>query len=194
MGRILRSLGMLLVLLLTVAASPSPNLDHSNYLPVIIWPRVCPPIRVFDYEGQEQDWAWLQETFGAVSIQAGSGSLCASELRAVKDDATLMVRVLDAQGQPVEGITVVFYWPDAPALPPELVGCFELGVYAATKYYPDPGVGTVGFGMGPGAYYQPPAAGPHTVWVGVNGSECVLGLGMLWGTNHYHLDPTFVVR
>jgi hypothetical protein len=192
----LRYSGLLLVMVLgfstSVASSATPY-DHQAYLPLVMRPAGCPPVRVFDYDGNEQDWAWLVQTFGAVVILSGTGSACAVELRAKKDDSTLLVTVLDSGGQPLGGITVVFHWPGAPSLPPDLVGCYDEGVYGVTKQAPDPAAGTVGFGMGQGAYYDPPAGGPHTVWVGVAGSDCISGLGMLANTNHYHLDPTFAL-
>ena len=161
---------------------------------------LCPPVRVYDYDGTERDWDWLVATFGNVWVDPGDGSACLAELRAIHDDATLNVRVRDSAGQPVDGIPVIFHWPDAPLLPPELVGCYDRGVYGSTgegykplwsQVYSDPG--TVGFGMGSGAFYCPPAGGPHTVWAGVEGSDCVHGLGMLCWTNHDHVDPTFVL-
>ena len=157
----------------------------------------CGAVRVFDYDGIEQDWDWLVETFGNVWVEPGDGSACLTELHAIRDDATLNVRVEDAQGNPVDGIQVVFHWPDAPLLPPELVGCYDRGVYGATgekigqQIESEPGM--IGFGMGSGAFYCPPSGGPHTVWVGIAGSDCVHGLGMLCWTNHYHVNPTFVL-
>jgi hypothetical protein len=181
-----------------IVRSADPPYDHFSYIPMVTGVRApqCGIVRVFDYDGNERDWDWLVEEFGAVWIEAGSGSACVTELRAIKGQSALTVWVKDTEEQPVGGVPVVFYWPDAPPLlpdHPELVGCFDLGVFGFTKQYPDPAAGSVGFGMGEGAWYCPPDGGPHTVWVGVEGSDCVHGLGMLCGTNHYHVNPTFML-
>ncbi|HNS50217.1 MAG TPA: hypothetical protein PKO09_03460 [Anaerolineae bacterium] len=180
----------------------APPSDPASRLPsrIASATSLCPPVRVYDYDGTERDWDWLVTTFGAVWVEPGDGSACLAELRAIHDDATLNVRVRDSDGQPADGIPVIFHWPDAPFLPPELVGCYDRGVYGITgeghksawaQIDSDPG--SVGFGMGGGAFYCPPSGGPHTVWTGVEGSDCVHGLGMLCWTNHDHVDPTFVL-
>lgn len=50
--------------------------------------------------------------------------------------------------------------------------------------------GVVGFGMGPGAYYTPPAGGPH--WVTVGGGH-LYGIGMIALSNHEHVDAVFIM-
>jgi len=193
---------ILAVLLLVALARPSgivrsadPPYDHWAYLPMVLRAPEphCGVVRVFDYDGVERDWGWLVEEFGAVWIEAGSGSACVVELRAIRDDNTLIIRVVDSLGQPVGGVPVVFHYTTAPLLPPELVGCYDRGDYADTKYPPDGGAGSAGFGMYDGAWYCPPGGGPHTVWVGIGGSDCVHGLGMLCGRNHWHVNPTFML-
>jgi hypothetical protein len=177
-----------------IARSAGQEDDHFSYLPLVLRapePQ-CPPMRIFDRYGVERDWAWLEATFGYVSIEQGSGSACVVELRDELGPATITVRVVDTAGEPLGGITVIWYWPDANFLPPELVGCFDRGDIGVTKT-DGPDKGTVGFGMGGGSYYDWPGPGPHTVWVGVQGSDCVHGLGMLSLTNHRHLNPTFML-
>ncbi len=177
-----------------IARSDEPS-DQVRYPTMAMSPldSPCGTVRVLDYDGVERDWDWLVATFGDVWVEPGDGSACLTELRAIRDDSTLNVRVEDAEGRPVDGIPVVFHWSDAPLLPPELVGCYDRGVYGGTGEHIESEPGTVGFGMGSGAFYCPPSGGPHTVWVGIEGSDCVHGLGMLCWTNHYHVNPTFVL-
>lgn len=140
-----------------VGRAPRPRASPASRVASVA--SLCPPVRVYDYDGTERDWDWLVATFGNVWVEPGDGSACLAELRAIHDDATLNVRVRDSAGQPVDGIPVIFHWPDAPLLPPELVGCYDRGVYGSTgegykplwsQVYSDPG--TVGFGMGSGAF------------------------------------------
>ena len=146
-----------------------------------------PALTIYDLSGQEQDWNWLIETFGAVTLTRGSGAAHVAVLRAVEGPTALVVRVETATGSPVEGIPVVFHWPDAPYLAPEQQACgLERGIVGYTNAN-----GDVGFGMGGGAYYFPPSGGPHTVWLALDGTDCLGGLGMLGGTNHIHLDSVW---
>lgn len=110
--------------------------------------------------------------------------------------AVIIVKVLDGDGNPQEGIAVPWYWPDAMlrdtclppnGLPPEI----------PVLRFDGPGItnaaGDMGAAMGSGAYYFPPNIGPHAVWICVPGvaTQFVIGLGMLGGTNHFSLWPTF---
>jgi hypothetical protein len=193
---------ILAVLLLVALASPGvarsadPPYDHWTYVPLVqrAPESQCGVARVFDYDGNERGWDWLVEEFGAVWIGSGNGSACVTELRAKEHTyAALVIRVRNPQGEPVGGVPVVNHWPDADPLPRELVGCYDNGDHTLTKYPPDDGAGNAEFGIGGGSYYFPPEGGPHTVWVGVAGSDCVYGLGMLGGTEHNHLEPTYLL-
>jgi hypothetical protein len=150
-------------------------------------PPELPPLVILDLNGVQRDWNWLRDTFGNVNLyRAGAGTayrVCV--LKAIEGPATLVAKVTD-DGQPLVGITVIRYWPGAPQLPPELVGWFDRGIYAQTKAN-----GEVGFGMGGGDYYQPPGGGASAIWVHGLPSDLVTGLGMLWATNHIHLDTEF---
>lgn len=141
----------------------------------------CGELAIYDLEGQPQDWAWLQETFGAVVLERGDGSACVSELRAIEGPATLVVNV----GEP--GIPVVFFWPGAPELAPEMWACgLTQGLIIYSKEN-----GKAGLAMGGGSYYWPPGGGPHTIWIPTAGTDCLSGLGMLGETNHRHLDSVW---
>lgn len=150
-------------------------------------PPELPPLVILDLSGVQRDWNWLRDTFGNVNIyRAGAGTayrVCV--LKAIEGPATLVVKVTD-DGQPLEGLTVIRYWPGAPYLLPDLVGWFDRGVYGQTNAN-----GEIGFGMGTGDYYQPPGGGASAIWVHGLPSDLVTGLGMLWGTNHIHLDTEF---
>jgi hypothetical protein len=146
-----------------------------------------PVLTIYDLGGQEQDWNWLTDTFGAVTVARGSGAAHVAVLRAIEGPTALVIHVETATGTPVEGIPVVFNWPDAPYLAPEQQACgLDRGIVGYTN-----GNGDVGFGMGGGAYYFPPSGGPHAVWLAMAGTDCLGGLGMLGGTNHIHLDSVW---
>jgi len=153
--------------------------------------------RVYDQQGGEQDWDWLVANFGAVSLERAETLAGASQvyhivkLQDVEGPAVQTAYVVDSQGVPLEKITVVRYWPDAPGLPewqPPTSRWRDRGVHGETKK-----TGEIGFGMGYGDYYFPPAGGASAMWVaGETGpSDWIGGLGMLGGSNHRHLDVTF---
>jgi hypothetical protein len=199
-GRILALAGMAAVLTLvlsnvplqsatgaTVSAAPAAvEQEFRTFLPLLIRPRQA-SIAIYDLGGVEQDWDWLTETFGAVTLDRGTGSASVHELRAIEGPATLVVRIEDADGNALEGVPVVFYWPDAPMLLPEQQACgLDRGLIIPTKSN-----GNAEFAMGGGSYYFPPGGGPHVVWVPTGGTDCLGGLGMLGGTNHTHLDSVW---
>jgi hypothetical protein len=190
-GRIIVRLAILVVLLPAPVALSAPS-EYGVYLPAILKPP-CGPVRVFDKDGDERDWDWLQQTFGPVWIQMGDGAACLTELRDEEGPISTTVQLLDADGQPKGGVTVVLYYSSAPVLPPELVGCYDRGVYGQTKSPPDPAAGTIGFDIS-GGFYAPPDIGGFTIWIGTTGSDCIHGIGWLVYTNHRHLNPTFQLR
>jgi hypothetical protein len=170
-------------------------------------------MRILDEYGRERDWAWLEQTFGPVVIHPAAPGLGwrLVEMRADRDlvlaenesvtatigplaAPTIMAKALAADGRPVAELWLAWYWPDAPenagSMPPN-------GLPAGMRpgRADRPGVtnfnGDVGFAMGPGAYYFPPAIGPHAVWCWGMNSDVVFGLGMLGATNHDHLNLVF---
>jgi lysozyme len=120
-------------------------------------------LKILDASGNLRDWAWLTETFGLTAANIEQGDLWrVTQLQEGGPSASLLVY------GPVDTL-VTFGWPDGSAQGP-----------VEAK-------GSIGFGMGSGAYYFPPATGPHWVVVG----DCsVDGLGMLGGTEHRHIDVT----
>jgi hypothetical protein len=159
-------------------------------------------IKVFDWQGQQRDLAYLKGKYGNFIIQpaaAGEGSaFYITVLREkVNTAATVVVRVTDANGVPLQDIRIAWYWPDAPAdpnagpmgsVPPQM----RPNRCVNGMSNPD---GDVGFGMGHGAYYFPNQGqiGPHAAWIyGTNTrSDLILGLGMVGGTNHDHFDVEY---
>ncbi len=142
-------------------------------------------MRIVDQDGNERDQAWLQQEFGAVEIKAGEGPFSLAELHEAVGPSALVVTLRDEQGAPLQGIKVAFYWPDAPQ--DGAAGWYGRCVWGTTN-----DAGAVGFGMGGGAWYKPPEGGPHAVWVyGDQQSDLVGGLGMVFGSDHRHLDVTF---
>ena len=148
-----------------------------------------PALAIYDLDGTEQGEAWLMETFGAVTLERGTGTASVRVLRAVEGPSTLVVRIENAGGDPLEDVPVVFHWPGADVLLPEQQACgLDRGLVIPSKSN-----GNAEFGMGPGAYYFPPSGGPHGVWVVAEGTDCLGGLGMLGGTNHIHLDSVWTM-
>lgn len=141
-------------------------------------------MQVIDANGQSRDSGWLYSVFGPVDIRsAPTGSAYrVVELREVVGPATIVVTVLDANGQPVPNVPVVWSWPDAPV--DASLGWDGKGVVGPTNAN-----GDVGFGMGKGAYYFPPTKGPHSVFM--TAGDYVGGLGMIGLTNHRHIDVVY---
>lgn len=171
------------------AANSNGEMVPQAWLPIVQRQEVPtgPELTIYDKYGTAQDWDWLVANFGAVTLQGGSGAASVRVLREVEGPTTLVVRVENADGDPMENVPVVFYWPDAPLLPPEQQACgLTRGEVILTKSN-----GNAEFSMGPGAYYFPPDGGPHVAWVVAEGTDCLGGLGMLGGTNHIHLDSVW---
>jgi len=154
-----------------------------------------------DKYGEIQDWAWLVAHYGPLVIHSnfdGPGWRIV-ELRENADimlaPAVIIARFLNADGSPAVGQAVCWYWPDA-AEQPGCVPANGLAPGILPGRYAGPGKtndnGDIGFAMGDGAYYFPPAIGPHALWpCCADNAESILGLGMLGGTNHSHMDVVY---
>jgi len=151
-------------------------------------------LKIYDQQGQEQDWDWLVANFGAVNLEraeipAGvTQAFRIVKLLDVLGPASQVVKVVDQDDNPMEGLTIVRHWPDAPELPqwPAPTSRWRSrGVFGPTKSN-----GDIGFGMGHGDYYFPPKGGSSAVWVADQRgpSDLIHGLGMIGATNHRHLD------
>ena len=163
-------------------------------------------LKIYDVDGDEQDWTWLTANFGDVRISDVDGMAWrVSKIQEVIGPSALVATLTTLDGTPIRGIKVAWYWPDAdfdpnagPAtgLPPGVIP--NRCVYGTTE-----ASGAIGFGMGGGAYYWPPpleappgkaTVGPHALWIYGTGtrSQVVTGLGMIGGTTHRHLDFWFI--
>jgi hypothetical protein len=132
------------------------------------------------------------------TLRGTSAEAAWREAVAVRADAALVVRVLDSAGRPLQGQGVAYYWPDAPVdagagpaggvIPGMVPGRALLGITSDT--------GSVGLGMGRGAYFWPGSGeiGPHAIWMhgAATRSDIILGAGMVAMTNHYHYDVEFM--
>lgn len=152
---------------------------------------------VYDKHDQLQTWDWLVENHGAISFQradpADGQVYRLVELRESEGPAVLVASVRNPDGAGLEGIDVARYWPDALPLPDRPAPAsrwHQRGVYGPTNAN-----GDIGYGLGSGDYYYPPHAGASAIWVfdASAPSDVASGLGMLGGTNHLHLNPTFVL-
>jgi hypothetical protein len=155
------------------------------------------PPAIIDQQEQEQDWDWLSDSFGDITIEradAAGGHAHIYRIISLRDTlgpAAQVVKVLDQAGEPLEGIHVVRHWPDAPDLV-DLVSPASTwharGVHGPTNVN-----GEIGFGMGKDDYYAASSEGAAAVWVAdqAGSSDLVSGLGMLELTNHRHLDIVF---
>jgi hypothetical protein len=159
-------------------------------------------IRVFDHKGNQRDLAYLRSRYGDFLIQeAAAGQGPAYKIAALRErvsaSSTLVVKVCDEAGNPLESVRVAWYWPDADpdpnagplgSVPPEVRA--NRAISGPTNVN-----GDVGFGMGGGAYYWPDRGerGPHATWVHGSStrSDLVLGLGMIAATNHNHFDVEY---
>ena len=156
--------------------------------------------KIFDQQGQERDWAWLTANFGDIRVERATAEEGVTKvyrvvkLQGAEGPAVQVATVTDKDGNPLEGIQVVRYWPDAPQLPdwPKPASRWhQRGVFGGTNTS-----GDIGYGMGHGDYYFPPDGGASSVWVAdeAGPSDLVSGLGMLGGTNHRHLDVFFELQ
>lgn len=145
-------------------------------------------VDVYDLSGTKRDWSWLEGKFGPKLLRPSQYTYA---YRVVRIDerrghASFIVKLIDENGAPVSGITVIRNWvgmgPEHQlptwVEPPER--WFERGVHGETNNN-----GDIGYGMGPGDLYYPPATGASSVWGGHKegdqkwGSDCLSGLGWI---------------
>lgn len=110
--------------------------------------------------------AWLRSKYGNVRfLDAGAGR----KFRLVRVDettgpATIMVRVLAADGSNQNGQPVANHWPDDSL--PDLRGGGLRTLWQPRAITQSTAGGHTGFGLGTGSYIRNPAeGGPHTIWV-----------------------------
>ncbi|MFQ6015853.1 MAG: hypothetical protein ACE5NP_10465 [Anaerolineae bacterium] len=162
-----------------------------------------PALEIVDIEGNEQDSNWLERVWGAQLKRAedcpdgrfepGVPLFRIVRIEEKEGPATQMVRVVDADGNPLSGVHVARTWPG--------VEDFEPHVQPRSRWYNN-GVfgmegtdanGLIGFGMGRGDYLKGPGTGVSSVWIlsGEYFTDILDKLGMMPETNHRTLLPTF---
>ena len=158
-------------------------------------------IAVYDLVGKPCPIEWALDKYGPFVIYpAPQGqSPRAWKLSALreKNDTAFVASAIGAEG-PQPAVRVAFYWPDAPTRDDAgpLGAPFEgITPNRAACGYTDV-TGGVGFGMGPGATYNPDIGerGPHAAWIAGadTRSEVILGLGMI-PDDHLHLNAEWTL-
>ena len=98
--------------------------------------------KVFDKHGQEKDWAWLNQDFGAIVLRRAEAPegvrfvYRVVRLQESEGPAVQVVNVQDSDENVLKGIKVVRHWPDAPQLPswpPPTSMWHNRGVYGETN-------------------------------------------------------------
>jgi hypothetical protein len=133
-------------------------------------------VKIVDMNGTVKDWDWLEAKFGLVQIVSPGAGVTAYrvvQLQEVEGNTEMTCSVLDPDGRPVVGQQVAYMWP----YPPDTELLHTTDVYGVAKHQP-----------GPGEKYWPPGPGPSGWEVRGANTERILGLGMLDGTNHIHLQ------
>jgi hypothetical protein len=161
--------------------------------------------KVYDSDGAEKSWEWLQATYGNVRVVAAADgpAFRLTALRISHAEAVLQASSHNADGTVRQGDHVCNTWPGIGLDQAHGVVDLRGDPSLRTVYQPIACVqstdsnGVTGFGLGTGSYIQNLAdGGPHSVWLASPSypSDVVCGLGMLGGTNHWGpLRPEFTL-
>jgi hypothetical protein len=131
-------------------------------------PELISDLAIYDLAGNKRDRAWLDDVWG-VEIERGQ-VFHVVEMREHEGPSTQIVKVIDEDGSPLDGITVYRAWPTG-------------STHAKTVR------GEVGFGRGRGDYITAPGEGVSVIKVGLG--DKVSRLGMVAGTEHRTLMLTY---
>lgn len=160
------------------------------------------PFAIYDNEGNPRDMDWLVANYGPVVGHAPmddeTWAWRVVEVRENKQGKNfVLVTVLDAEGNPVAGKKVSWYyssahhWDDNPCgpidgLPPGMVPDVFAGPGTTNP------AGLIGLGMSFDGQYEPPDIGPYGFWICTEDEPTmvVYGLGWLRATSYHHLDVT----
>jgi hypothetical protein len=154
-------------------------------------------IKVVDLEYNEKDFEYAEEKYGVAyrraEVPPGGKVYRLVELWEKTGHSALITQVLDENGNPMAGVDVAFYWPDAPDPPDPPTEVYSHDWHRNFIHGPTNVNGDIGPGMGKGAYHGRGEGGPHAVWVRDPNipSDICEKLGMLAGTFHDHLDQKF---
>jgi hypothetical protein len=161
---------------------------------------------VLDASGNVRSLDWLRAKYGPFVLYnppPADGPARVWRITTLREKcnapATVVVKTLGLDGANAPGVKVAWYWPAAPAdADAGPAGAPFDGVtpgHCVAGYAN--GEGDTGFAMGDGAYYYPDRGerGPHAVWIhgAETRSDLFLGLGMLPGTEHDHIDVEFTL-
>jgi CRP-like cAMP-binding protein len=163
-------------------AAPQPAAPQPTAGPTA---RPEPGLEVYDMNGSQQDLAWAAHWYGTRIERApapgpGGAVFRVVSLQEQEGPAAITVWVFDENNQPIVGADVMVNSPG--------------GRQDSDKTKAD---GEWAFAMGRGSYLEhygyEGGVGPHDIYVSYQGypSDKVVGLGMLGGTNHRHLNVSF---
>jgi len=160
-------------------------------------------VKVFDAEGNEQTWQWAVDRYGVRLAEAappeGATVYRLTELRQKIGPCGQIVKVIDEEGNPIEGVAVLQGWVDGVDLPDDAAPMLVEGIHEQPDGKPNKGDGgftnsdgLFGWGWGPGEQYMPAEQeGAHWYWVMDEYTEVPMGFGWLFGSDHDTLNITF---
>ncbi len=196
------------------------SLDVYNGTSEELWERYGPEeetepveLRVHDRYGYEKDWQWAADRYGVQLVKAtppkGATVFRLSEVRQKVGPCGMVVKTIDGDGNPLQGVAVLQGWVDGDQLPVDVAPRLSEELWEQPSSKPNRGNadftnanGDAGWGWGPGEQYDPTggwgpdrAEGAHWYWImpGDNHvyTDVILGLGWLLGTDHDTLTLTF---
>lgn len=157
-------------------------------------------IEVLDRDYQPKTLAWAKAEYGIdfTQPQVAEGELAyfLVGLYEKTGESSHITKVVDAQGNPLEGEDVTFYWPSSPDPPDPPTELYPTDHRQNFTHGLTNENGDIGPGMGTGAYISKGECGPHEVWVRhpTTFSVHVKCIGMLGSTNHDHLNLKIQLR
>lgn len=140
-------------------------------------------MKIIDADGIKRDREWVKGKYNLPEINRAPKDKDHWEVVALHEncrDSSMTVSIVPGYVVPeVDMVPIAFNWRDEKDRVQRVVQTTDAN-------------GQTGFGMGGGAYYQPPKQGPHWVYVQTaHPTDIVTGLGMLGKRDHWHLEPTF---
>ena len=131
--------------------------------------------------------------FRRANVAAGKKVYRLTEIWEKTGHSSLISKVLNEDGSPVDKMDVAFYWINAPEPPDPPTQTYAHDWHKNFVHGITNVKGDVGPGMGGGAYHARGEGGPHATWVRDPNipSDIFEKLGMLAGTFHDHLDHVY---
>ena len=142
---------------------------------------------ILDKDGNQRDWAWLQEQYGNVRLLAAVGypRFKLVKIQETEGPQLFQVDLLNQHGIPHTGQPVCLSWPSLanPSFDIPEIGEGSKSMYAPRGIVQWTENGTTGFGLGRDSYTKDYAVGgPYSAWVlsPSTYSDCLTGVG--WQT------------